>query len=587
VLVSAIVAIADNFPGRGREIGFRVTPLKEAACIGRDNGKNVRVSKTADPGWYTVTSRALFLSIVVVASTSAATAQSCLPGASWCSGTYAYDGMGNIRAIGNDLYIYDTAGRLVSGTADKQRNPQSVSRQDYTYDAFGNRTSATRAPGSIDCLGGCELSPPIDTSTNHITGAQYDDAGNLTSIQNVVGSMTYTATYTYDTAGRLARAAAGTDVRDFIYTADDERIATANGATWTWTVRGLDGKVLREFTSMVQNGLPTANMQWAKDYVWRDGLLLASVTANPPGNLNNAITQHFHLDHLGTPRMVTGDTGNQLGIHAYYPFGAELNLGLNEQPYELMKFTGHERDVLANDPHTLDDMHARYYSPTVGRFLSVDPVLDLKRTMQNPQGWNRYSYVRNNPLRFTDPTGKYTCTGSVDQCKAVEANVDRVRQAAALLTAQHAPGASALSRSAAFYGKKDERNGVAVTVGDFHGSAAASTEKKNGLVIVTVDAGLLMGSGSSRQAAVEMAATFAHESEHGTRRLEGNDSGNVRSEVKNDEREAFRWGGYVNAAFGVDSVYHVWEHSAWNHSMLESWAEAGTVADCAAMGGCK
>jgi YD repeat-containing protein len=178
--------------------------------------------------------------------------------------------MGNIRAIGNDLYIYDTAGRLVSGTADKQRNPQSVSRQDYTYDAFGNRTSATRAPGSIDCLGGCELSPPIDTSTNHITGAQYDDAGNLTSIQNVVGSMTYTATYTYDTAGRLARAAAGTDVRDFIYTADDERIATANGATWTWTVRGLDGKVLREFTSMVQNGLPTANMQWAKDYVWRE-----------------------------------------------------------------------------------------------------------------------------------------------------------------------------------------------------------------------------------------------------------------------------------------------------------------------------
>ena len=106
-------------------------------------------------------------------------------------------------------------------------------------------------------------------------------------------------------------------------------------------------------------------------------------------------------------------------------------------------------------------------------------------------------------------------------------------------------------------------------------------------VEVDVGANLLMGSGSSRQAAVEMAATFAHESEHGTRRLEGNDSGNVRSEIKNDEREAFRWGGYVNAAFGVDSAYHVWEHSAWNHSMLESWAEAGTVADCAAMGGCK
>jgi uncharacterized protein RhaS with RHS repeats len=50
-------------------------------------------------------------------------------------------------------------------------------------------------------------------------------------------------------------------------------------------------------------------------------------------------------------------------------------------------------------------MHARYYSPNLGRFLSVDPV---GGTVGSSQSWNRYSYVRNNPIRSTDPTGKQT-----------------------------------------------------------------------------------------------------------------------------------------------------------------------------------
>jgi RHS repeat-associated protein len=54
----------------------------------------------------------------------------------------------------------------------------------------------------------------------------------------------------------------------------------------------------------------------------------------------------------------------------------------------------------------VDNMHARYYNPNVGRFLSVDPVLDVKRTLPNPQMWNRYAYVRNTPINVTDPDGR-------------------------------------------------------------------------------------------------------------------------------------------------------------------------------------
>ena len=345
----------------------------------------------------------IFISCVVY--NVSALAQGCPPGASWCSGTYVYDGMGNIRAIGADTYIYDTAGRLVSGTGDVQRTG-ILSRQDYSYDALGNRTGASRIAGSVDCLGGCEQSPAIDPATNHITsnGALYDAAGNLIAIQNMVNGVTWSASYTYDAAGSLARATTGSDDRQFIYTADDERIATRNGQNWTWTVRDLDNKVLREFTSLEPNGqpgLPILNRQWSKDYIWRDGLLLASVTPTMPG-ASTTLTQHFHLDHLGTPRLVSNDAGVQIGIHACYPFGAELNLG-GETPSELMKFTGHERDLLASSPNTLDYMHARYDMATMGRFLSVDPG---PVHVEHPQSWNRYAYVENNPITYNDPDGR-------------------------------------------------------------------------------------------------------------------------------------------------------------------------------------
>jgi hypothetical protein len=48
-------------------------------------------------------------------------------------------------------------------------------------------------------------------------------------------------------------------------------------------------------------------------------------------------------------------------------------------------------------------MHARYYSAALGRFLCVDPV---KSDPKQPQSWNRYAYVTNNPMNQTDPSGK-------------------------------------------------------------------------------------------------------------------------------------------------------------------------------------
>ena len=73
---------------------------------------------------------------------------------------------------------------------------------------------------------------------------------------------------------------------------------------------------------------------------------------------------------------------------------------------DCIQFTGHEADRNGNQ-QGLIYAHARYLDMDRGRFLSVDPVLDIKEALHEPQMWNRYSYVTNNPLKFTDPDGRY------------------------------------------------------------------------------------------------------------------------------------------------------------------------------------
>jgi len=73
------------------------------------------------------------------------------------------------------------------------------------------------------------------------------------------------------------------------------------------------------------------------------------------------------------------------------------------------QFTGHERDAanLGDGTADLPDyMHARYYSAGAGRFLSMDPAMDLDKAPRDPPLWDRYTYARNNPIRNTDPDGE-------------------------------------------------------------------------------------------------------------------------------------------------------------------------------------
>lgn len=322
----------------------------------------------------------------VVPSRKAPVPEDSLETVNWRNGvSYSYDGLGNVRQIGTDTFTYDEASRLV------QANVNGVPRV-YEYDAYGNRTKCSQLSPN-DCQ---IYSINTTENRNRLAGPGYDAAGNVTTLSNHV--------YSYDTMNMMTRDTYGPLAREFVYTAGEERIAVYTvGSSWRWTIRGADGKVLRELTSLDGPAGPgTASWLWAKDYIWRDGLLLASQQQDGA----NTTTYHYHLDHLGTPRRVTDQNDRIVGVHDYFAFGPDLPGGTTESSATTLKYTGHERDDwTAGAMDSLDYMHARYYSAGVGRFLSIDPVIK-KGAMGSPQLWNRYTYTANNPINRLDPDGR-------------------------------------------------------------------------------------------------------------------------------------------------------------------------------------
>jgi RHS repeat-associated protein len=312
-------------------------------------------------------------------------------GLDWDSRPYGYDGAGNVVKEGAAYFLVDPVSRVVSSHVLTNRlGTFNGANQSYTYDGFGNILSITTKP--VGTTTETTRLTPTSAATNRLTGAgtTYDGRGNLTSWNG--------AAYRWGALDKMWRMTSGAEDWVYVYTADDERLfgfqIAGSGQVNRFTLRDLGGQVLREY---IQDRAQGYAWHVERDYVYRDGALLAAET--PEG------TRHFHLDHLGSPRLVTDGAGNKKGFHAYLPFGEEASVAT--QDAERMKFTGHERDLAATTganptADDLDYMHARFYSPLTGRFLSVDAHPGIPN---RPQSWNRYAYAYSDPLVIVDPDG--------------------------------------------------------------------------------------------------------------------------------------------------------------------------------------
>ncbi len=332
-------------------------------------------------------------------------------GTLWSAG-YSYDGTGNLvtrttvdknntgttLVDQQDVFRYDNVfNRLASATVYYPYGPAGqADTRAYSYDPYGNLTAVTGPhPRTL------ATAPATNRLRSPFT---YDPAGNLTSQPqwDAAGNPTSSTAwyYTYDAFNKMTRAtnAAGTVTRQYLYTADGERLATLSPGRELWTLRGPGNQVLRDLEHL------STGWNWVEDYVYRGSGLLASVDTTGE--------RHYHLDHLGSPRLVT-DSGQQVvARHVLAPYGEELTAA-NQDELRL-KFTGHERDELdlGGQEGDLDYMHARFCSPQLARFLSVDQR-NGSTASDSPQDINRYSYAWASPTRFVDLDGREPVTATL------------------------------------------------------------------------------------------------------------------------------------------------------------------------------
>jgi len=312
-----------------------------------------------------------------------------------------------VVALSDESFAYDLLERVTTSTL----VTSGYNRTElYDFDSLGNliAKNGTRYGYGDGCSAGARAAGPHAVCTvNDSAAYSYDGNGNMLS----GGGRTVTYDL-YNKAVHIERAGAQAGAADFVYGAEGNRVVqVATGADGTartvYVGLGATGKSLYERTT---RGGAVEHVQFVYAGSAHGGSAFALRVVASSGS--PSATKYYHYDHLGSVVAMSDDLGRVAGggadatVLGYDPWGlrrqpdgrpaaAPLHTQVGRR-----EFTGHEAIAAVG----LVNMNGRIYDPTIGRFLTPDPNVQF---VANLQSYNRYSYVLNNPLRYTDPTGYF------------------------------------------------------------------------------------------------------------------------------------------------------------------------------------
>ncbi|MHB1702015.1 MAG: RHS repeat domain-containing protein [Acidobacteriaceae bacterium] len=316
--------------------------------------------------------------------------------------------------MGTSTFGYDNLSRLATASVSQPGNPYIAYCWDY--DSFGNRQNEEGSTASF--VSGTGGQTPCQAQANAQltnTWATYNSSNQITATTrapagpsyDAAGDVTFDGTdqYVYDGDGHVCAvkgyAVDGmTWMVGYVYDAEGRRVAkgtiaslscdpSTNGfAPMNDEVLGQQGEQVTEL-GMDVNGM----MAWQHTNVYANGAQIAAYDADGV---------HFLLgDWEGTRRAQTDYAGVLEQTCQSLPFGGGLACTVSNQAPTEQLFAGMSLDPESALYHALH----REYDSFVGRWTVPDPYNGSYNPL-DPQSMNRYSYVQNHPLTFTDPSGQ-------------------------------------------------------------------------------------------------------------------------------------------------------------------------------------
>jgi RHS repeat-associated protein len=278
-------------------------------------------------------------------------------------------------------FLYDHIGRLKESAEYRGDNNNLTYKQKFDFDRFGNlyrKAASNPTTGQQNPL----LYTPIEDahiskSTNRFnSNTTYDDAGNVTT-DNKFRQMGFA----YDANGRQIKATRAS-VPDAwtVYDASGNRVATKINDVWQYMVYDAFGKLVAEY------GIQSEGMGGVK---------------------------YVQQDWQGSVRTVANNNGFVVGRTDHQAFGNDVGYGVGqrsvEQGYSVGKVARQGYGLTERDDATgLDHTWFRKNENQAGRWTSPDPY-NGSMNLGDPQSFNRYSYVGNEPTNFVDPSGLLVC----------------------------------------------------------------------------------------------------------------------------------------------------------------------------------
>ena len=300
--------------------------------------------------------------------------------------SYTYDKLGNplSRVDGNtnlsETFSYDALNRLAFSTVNL------MPAKTFSYNGIGNMLSKSDV-GSYRYPDAGQPRPHAVTSISEgliSTTFTYDENGNQTSGLNRI--VAYTS---YDKPSRITQ---GSRTISFVDDSEHRRFKQVTPEGTTLYIAGFGVMVV-----VTSPGTASAK--------WTDYLAVGSEKVGMRVLASAAVTtRYFHTDHLGSISVVTNENGvvvERLSYDAWgklrNPDGTDNTIGsITSQTSH--GYTGEEQLSVAGLVH----MKQRLYDPLLARFTNADPTIPDPMNMQT---WNRYSYVINSPLAFTELAG--------------------------------------------------------------------------------------------------------------------------------------------------------------------------------------